>query len=138
MSRMRICGTCGEPIDIDVSGGHICVKPTPQPESARERFFIDHGTIHDRETGRHVFGEDRPDPKGEALELLNAMYSAFEQMRRERDELQKQWQHEHTRKVDLEHDCDRLRKALERIMELPDIELVMNAKTIVREALGPT
>jgi len=37
-------------------------------------------------------------------------YAAYERLKAERDELQKQWQHEHTRKVDLDHDCDRLRE----------------------------
>lgn len=46
---------------------------------APARFFIDHGMIHDRVTDRHVFGEDRPDPIGEALELLNSLAKELEQ-----------------------------------------------------------
>lgn len=70
-----LCPRCREPAKPD----------EPAKESAVVRFFIDHGMIHDRKTGRHVFGEDRPDPIGEALELLNEMHSAFEQMRDWRD-----------------------------------------------------
>jgi hypothetical protein len=41
-----------------------------------------------------------------------ALLADFKRLEAERDEVQRQWQHEHTRKVDLDHDCDRLRAEL--------------------------
>jgi hypothetical protein len=55
------------------------------------RFFIDHGTIHDRQTGKHVCCDDinRLDI-GESVNLLNEQQAAYDavvrELARERDE----------------------------------------------------
>jgi len=43
------CPRCGEPEHPDQ-----CTVPAQSEASVKPRFFIDHGMIHDRMSGRHV------------------------------------------------------------------------------------
>jgi hypothetical protein len=46
------------------------------PKKSEPRFYIDHGVIHDRETGKHVVTDGRPpfeDSLEQVLELLNGL-----------------------------------------------------------------
>lgn len=65
------CEKCGKDLTelAEFAWRHECDIPRSEKEP---RFYLDHGMIHDRVTGRHVFG-DRPEPIDEVLSLLNEM-----------------------------------------------------------------
>ena len=65
---------------------------TTHKELVERRFFIDHGMIHDRVTGRHVATD--PEMLGlggsmldDALDLLNSLTAEIEAMRIQRDDM---------------------------------------------------
>lgn len=84
LPSIYICKTCAESHAAPQSQRAVA-EPVAQQEISEPRFFIDHGMIHDRITGRHVHGDREIEPgiADEAVFTLNELHaSALREIKR--------------------------------------------------------